>query len=127
MFEVKVPSVGESITEVQISQWLKQEGAWVAKDENIVELETSLADSLYQGYIASQRNAFERVNHYDNLKVPENFQFNLISGLSNEMVERLERAKPQTFNQVRKINGLTPTAISTVLIHLTSKRIQQPS
>ena len=94
---------------------------------NIVELETSLADSLYQGYIASQRNAFERVNHYDNLKVPENFQFNLISGLSNEMVERLERAKPQTFNQVRKINGLTPTAISTVLIHLTSKKIQQPS
>ena len=43
MFEVKVPSVGESITEVQISQWLKQEGAWVAKDENIVELETEKA------------------------------------------------------------------------------------
>ncbi len=43
MFEVKVPSVGESITEVQIAQWLKQEGAWVAKDENIVELETEKA------------------------------------------------------------------------------------
>ncbi len=43
MLEVKVPSVGESITEVQIAQWLKQEGAWVAKDENIVDLETEKA------------------------------------------------------------------------------------
>ena len=43
MLEVKIPSVGESITEVQIAQWLKQEGAWVAKDENIVELETEKA------------------------------------------------------------------------------------
>ena len=43
MLEVKIPSVGESISEVQIAQWLKQEGAWVAKDENIVDLETEKA------------------------------------------------------------------------------------
>jgi len=91
----------------------------------IAELETALADSLYRGYIASSQAAAERVNHHDNLRVPEDFQFDLISGLSNEMVERLKRAKPRTFSQIRKINGLTPTAISTVLIHLTSKRIQQ--
>lgn len=85
----------------------------------IADLETALADSLYSGYIAKQRLATERVNHHDALKVPESFQFRTISGLSNEMVERLERARPQNFGQVRKIGGLTPAAVSTVLVHLT--------
>ncbi len=43
MVEVKVPSVGESISEVQIAQWLKKEGAWIAKDETLVDLETEKA------------------------------------------------------------------------------------
>ncbi|MBK7707576.1 MAG: tRNA uridine-5-carboxymethylaminomethyl(34) synthesis enzyme MnmG [Acidobacteria bacterium] len=85
-------------------------------------LETALADSLYRGYIQTQRTANERVNHHDNLKVPDGFSFSAISGLSNEMVERLERARPQNFAQVRKISRLTPAAISTVLIHLTGQR-----
>jgi tRNA uridine 5-carboxymethylaminomethyl modification enzyme len=86
------------------------------------DLETALADILYSGYIATQKNATERVYHYDNLKVPDNFDFSHISGLSHEMVERLERAKPQTFSQIRNLNGMTPTAISTVLVYLTSKK-----
>lgn len=86
------------------------------------ELETALADSLYAGYIEKQRVANERVNHHDNLKVPEGFQFRTISGLSSEMVERLERARPRTFAQVRTISGLTPAAVSTVLVHLTAQR-----
>lgn len=90
----------------------------------ISELETALADTLYRGYIENQRNASERINNYDKLKIPVGFEFHMISGLSHEMVERLERAKPQTFSQIRKISGLTPTAISTVLIYLTSKKPQ---
>ncbi len=43
MVEVKVPTVGESIQEVQIGQWLKREGEWIAKDENLVDLETEKA------------------------------------------------------------------------------------
>jgi len=85
-----------------------------------IDLETALADSLYSGYIEKQKMATERVNHHDSLKVPEAFQFSQISGLSNEMVERLDRAKPQTFGQVRNIAGLTPAAVSTVLVHLTA-------
>ncbi|MBP6214453.1 MAG: FAD-dependent oxidoreductase, partial [Pyrinomonadaceae bacterium] len=89
------------------------------------ELDTALADSLYSGYILKQKVATERVNHHDSLKVPESFSFSQISGLSNEMVERLERARPQTFAQVRSINGLTPAAISTVLVHLTAQQSPQ--
>jgi tRNA uridine 5-carboxymethylaminomethyl modification enzyme len=88
----------------------------------ISELESVLADVLYSGYILTQKNASDRVNNYDHLKVPNDLVFSNISGLSNEMIERLERAKPQTFSQIRKINGMTPSAISTVLIHLTSKK-----
>lgn len=84
------------------------------------DLETVLADSLYSGYITTHRTAAERVNHYDNLKVPTDIDFRGISGLSNEMVERLERAKPQTFAQVRKISGLTPAALSTVLVYISA-------
>lgn len=82
------------------------------------DLETVLADSLYSGYISTHRTASERVNHYDNLKVPSTIDFRGISGLSHEMIERLERAKPQTFGQVRKISGLTPAALSTVLVYI---------
>ena len=99
---------------------LMPNGASEAAKES--ELATALADSLYSGYIQKQRAATERVNHHDALKVPEAFRFDVISGLSHEMVERLERARPQNFGQVRKIAGLTPTAISTVLVHLTAQK-----
>lgn len=85
------------------------------------ELETSLADSLYRGYIENQRVVNERVNHHDNLKIPNRFSFNDISGLSYEMVERLERAKPLTFAQVRQVSGITPSAVSIVLVYLTAQ------
>ncbi|HTH51017.1 MAG TPA: FAD-dependent oxidoreductase, partial [Pyrinomonadaceae bacterium] len=84
------------------------------------DLHTALADSLYSGYINKQQAATERVNHHDALRVPENFAFRQVGGLSNEMIERLERARPTNFGQVRNIPGLTPAALSTVLVHLTS-------
>ena len=97
----------------------------VRDEVRITDLETALADSLYSGYVQKQKLATERVNHHDALRVPESFQFNSISGLSNEMVERLERARPQNFGQVRKIRGLTPAAVSTLLVHLTAQQSVQ--
>ncbi len=100
----------------------------VISDLRETDFQTALADSLYSGYVAKQRVVSERVNHHDALRVPESFQFNSISGLSHEMVERLERARPQNFGQVRKVNGLTPAAVSTVLVHLTAfKAASSPS
>ncbi len=87
----------------------------------IEELATALADSLYSGYIEKQKLAANRVNQHDSLKVPESFAFKAIGGLSNEMIERLERARPRTFAQVRQIPGLTPAAVSSVLVHLTAR------
>ncbi|HLL71247.1 MAG TPA: tRNA uridine-5-carboxymethylaminomethyl(34) synthesis enzyme MnmG [Pyrinomonadaceae bacterium] len=82
------------------------------------DLETSLADLLYCGYVQSQRDSFERLFHNDGLRLPSDFDFRSISGLSHEMTERLERAKPQTFGQARRIPGMTPAALSTLLVRL---------
>lgn len=95
----------------------------LANSVRIDELESSLADSLYKGYAESQRISNERINHNDNLKIPSVIDFTNINGLSNEMAERLERAKPQNFAQVRKIPGLTPAAISTVLVYVASQKM----
>lgn len=125
--------LGDSIT---LSQVALRQGATsdlvfgllpstIQGETRITDLETALADSLYSGYIEKQNAATERVNHHDNLKVPKSFQFNKISGLSNEMVERLERAQPHNFAQVRRISGLTPAAVSTVLVHLTAQNQPQ--
>lgn len=122
--------LGDSITLSQLSrrQGVDKEMIYRLLPHNVkdqittTDLETALADSLYSGYINKQDLANNRVNKHDNLKVPNNFKFNEVSGLSNEMVERIQRAKPQTFGQVRKISGLTPVAVSTVLVHLTASK-----
>lgn len=120
--------LGDSITLSQLAhrQGVEREliqkllPASIGNAVETAHLDTALADSLYSGYIKKQDQATERVNRHDNLKVPRHFKFNEVSGLSNEMVERLERARPKDFGQIRKINGLTPVALSTVLVHLTA-------
>jgi tRNA uridine 5-carboxymethylaminomethyl modification enzyme len=93
----------------------------VQKQIKTSDLESALADSVYRGYIESQRTVSERVFRHDNLRVPDSFSYRSISGLSNEMIERLERSSPKTFGQVRKIPGLTPSALSTLLVYLTAQ------
>jgi tRNA uridine 5-carboxymethylaminomethyl modification enzyme len=125
--------LGDSITLSQLSQrqGVKSDFIYrllpetVKTEINVSDLDSALADSLYQGYIKTQNVVAERLNHNDNLKLPGDFQFNLISGLSREMVERLERSKPQTFAEVKRISGLTPAALSTLLVYLTAHNQQQ--
>lgn len=118
--------LGDSITLSQLSkrQGINADSIHKYLPDNIrskisfSDLESALADSLYSGYIETQNNANRRINHNDDFVVPQKINFHLVSGLSHEMAERLERAKPQTFGQVRKIPGLTPAALSTVLVYL---------
>lgn len=81
---------------------------------------TAYADALYIGYVVGQRNVNERVNKYDLLKIPTDFDYRSVSGLSHEMIERLERARPENFGGVRKVSGITPAAISLLLVYLSS-------
>lgn len=120
--------LGDSFSLSQLSQRQGVDAAFIRRmlstdlhsHTTLTDLEGVLADNLYKGYVENHRTANERVNSYDNLKVPSTIDFSCVSGLSNEMVERLRRANPQNFGQIRKIPGLTPAALSTVLVHLSS-------
>ena len=86
------------------------------------DLQTTLADSLYEGYIHSHEATLARVNQHDDAPIPPTLNFHLLSGLSHEMIDRLERARPQTFGQARRIPGLTPAALATLLVHVRAHR-----
>ncbi|HEY0377821.1 MAG TPA: tRNA uridine-5-carboxymethylaminomethyl(34) synthesis enzyme MnmG [Pyrinomonadaceae bacterium] len=94
----------------------------VRSEVSIKDLESVSADFLYSGYITAQRATLDRLYTHDNLRIPKNFNFRAVSGLSYEMTERLERARPQTFGQARRIPGLTPASLSTLLVQLTSEQ-----
>jgi tRNA uridine 5-carboxymethylaminomethyl modification enzyme len=85
------------------------------------EFEGALADSLYSGYIETQKNAINRLRQHDGLRVPVGLNFAGLNGLSHEMAERLERSRPLTFGDARRVPGLTPAALSLILVELTSK------
>jgi len=82
------------------------------------DLNSALADSLYAGYLESQRATAGRIFQHDGLRIPSEVAFGSINGLSNEIVQRLERARPATFGEARLIPGLTPAALSTLLVFL---------
>ncbi|HKO42999.1 MAG TPA: tRNA uridine-5-carboxymethylaminomethyl(34) synthesis enzyme MnmG [Pyrinomonadaceae bacterium] len=83
------------------------------------DLEFALADNLYSGYIKTQEAAISRLNSHDKTPIPSSLNFRGMSGLSHEMIERLERVRPQTFGQARTIPGMTPAALSTLLVSVT--------
>ena len=84
------------------------------------DLTSALADSLYAGYLDAHRLTVARLYQHDALRIPAGVTFRGISGLSNEIVERLERAQPETFGEARRLPGLTPGALSTLLVYLSS-------
>lgn len=86
------------------------------------DLDSALADLLYRGYIGAQQAVQERLHQHDTLALPDSYDFRTVSGLSNEMVERLERTRPLTFGQARKIPGMTSSALSILLVQLSTDR-----
>ena len=86
------------------------------KGLGISDLEAALADSLYSGYIKAQEAVIRRVHHNDATCIPASLNFRTLSGLSHEMVERLERSRPLTLGEARKIPGLTAAALSTLYV-----------
>ena len=72
----------------------------------------------YQGYIDRQALEIERHSYYEKLEIPSKLDYSEVSGLSNEVRQKLIAYKPQTLGQAARISGVTPAAISILLIHL---------
>lgn len=72
----------------------------------------------YQGYIEHQQEEIERQKRHENTAIPANFDYKNISGLSNEVCAKLEQYRPISIGQASRISGITPAAISILLVNL---------
>lgn len=81
-------------------------------------LEQILVEAKYQHYIAEQKSQIERMKDMLQVRIPEGFSFRGISGLSNEVVEKLETFNPPTLFAASEISGITPAAIDILHIYI---------
>jgi tRNA uridine 5-carboxymethylaminomethyl modification enzyme len=72
----------------------------------------------YEGYINRQYQEIEKHRRNEETKIPSNFNYDLIKGLSNEVKHKLKEVQPITIGQASRIPGITPAAISLLLIKL---------
>jgi tRNA uridine 5-carboxymethylaminomethyl modification enzyme len=72
----------------------------------------------YRGYIERQRDEIDRQQAQDARPLPEDFDFDQVRGLSAEVREKFNRVRPSTLGQAARIPGITPAAVSLLLIHL---------
>ena len=79
-------------------------------------------EAKYAGYLARQREQIERQQRNEHTAIPDQFDYAAVRGLSIEVQQKLERVRPQTVGQAQRIPGMTPAAISLLLVHLTRQR-----
>lgn len=70
----------------------------------------------YEGYIQRQLREIEKFKNLERIKIPEAFDFNQVHGLSNELKEKLSKIRPASLGQATRIDGMTPAAISALMI-----------
>jgi len=98
--------------------WEPQEDRFVKKQ---IEIETK-----YEGYIKRQFESIQKLKEQEKTKIPPDFDYTSVPGLSNELQAKLTRIAPATIGQMRRIPGMTEGAVSAVLIMIKKKELQNP-
>jgi tRNA uridine 5-carboxymethylaminomethyl modification enzyme len=85
--------------------------------------DASVADQVevqikYRGYVERQSLEISKLAHTETLQLPEDLDYRLVRGLSNEIKDKLNRQRPETLGQLSRISGVTPAAISLLLVFL---------
>ena len=80
-------------------------------------------DARYAGYIERQEREIARRRRYENATLPVALDYSQVKGLSTEVHQRLSQARPRTLGQASRLPGITPAAISLLLIHLAKHRL----
>ena len=119
------PGVGfDTIAEVAA---IAKPEAGVSRETLVAELGRELADLVaeqveistkYAGYINKQVDDVARAAHFEHLKLPEDLDYSLVHALSFEARQKLNTHRPETLGQASRISGITPAAISLLLVHL---------
>ncbi len=85
---------------------------------NGTEVEQIEISAKYSGYIERQHDEVERASHFENLKLPADFDYGQVKALSFEVRQKLDKHRPETLGLASRISGVTPAAISLLMIHL---------
>ncbi|WP_348754276.1 tRNA uridine-5-carboxymethylaminomethyl(34) synthesis enzyme MnmG, partial [uncultured Aquincola sp.] len=116
----------------QVAALAKPESG-VSRETLVQQLGTDLADSVveqvevlikYAGYIEKQVGEVERAAHFENLKLPAELNYGQVAALSFEVRQKLSKHRPETLGQASRISGVTPAAISLLLVHLKKGRFK---
>lgn len=91
--------------------------------ETLGELAESVVEQLeiaakYSGYIDRQKDEVERAAHYESLRLPDDLDYSQVTALSFEVRHKLNKHRPETLGMASRISGVTPAAISLLLVHL---------
>jgi len=78
----------------------------------------------YEGFIHRQQKEVEKFRHIEYIKIPEGFIFKDIPGLSKEITEKLNRFNPMTLGAANRISGVTPAAITLLMIYLKKWKLE---
>lgn len=98
--------------------WLKGEPINDSQAAEQVEIQLK-----YSGYIERQKNEIEQMRRQENTPLPEDFDYSQVSGLSNELKLKLSQQRPETLAQASRIQGMTPAAISLLLVYLKKRQL----
>ena len=101
--------------EVSYKEMCKVLGIEPAKEEVAIDV---ITDKKYSGYIERQKKEIKKIKKNENALIPEQINFNDIEGLSNESKQKLSAVSPRTLAHAQRIPGLTPAAISLLLVHI---------
>ncbi|MDM0014265.1 tRNA uridine-5-carboxymethylaminomethyl(34) synthesis enzyme MnmG [Variovorax sp. J22P168] len=82
------------------------------------EVEQIEIAAKYSGYIDRQHDEVQRAAHFENLRLPESFDYGQVKALSFEVRQKLAKHRPETLGMASRISGVTPAAISLLMIHL---------
>ncbi|QFT86766.1 tRNA uridine 5-carboxymethylaminomethyl modification enzyme MnmG [Halomonas sp. THAF12] len=77
----------------------------------------------YQGYIDRQQDEIDKLKRHEATRLPDDFDYEQVEGLSNEIRQKLIETRPETLAQAGRISGVTPAAVSILLIHLKKRRL----
>ncbi len=94
---------------------IKNLGPGIENEQAASQVEVS---AKYAGYIDRQELEIERLSRYENLKIPKNFNYENITSLSSEVLQKFNKIKPETVGIASRIPGVTPAAISLLLVYL---------
>ncbi|HHG73657.1 MAG TPA: tRNA uridine-5-carboxymethylaminomethyl(34) synthesis enzyme MnmG, partial [Persephonella sp.] len=90
----------------------------VAIPENGYIQEEVEITAKYSGYFEREKKMNEKMRHLENIKIPEDINYSEIAGLTKEVVQKLSKAKPITLGHAARLEGITPAAVTAIMVHL---------